>query len=402
MWSNVRTRVAALTDSGKRGSYEGLNLLVNAADALDGGTPETHAVRLGCGWRGGEVCFTVSDNGRGIPEAVRAHIFEPFFTTKAPGKGTGLGLAVCDGLVRTYGGRIEVESVLGRGTTFHVFLPPATPFEASTELPMPSAPGETPMPSAPVETPPARTQVRLLVIDDEVLMGRALTRALRVEAQVVVVTGGADAVALLDHDRRFDLILCDMMMPGINGMQVYAWVAAHAPELLRRIVFITGDVTTDEGRNFLASISNRCLVKPIPLDILRSLVTESTRSSMAPAPAPAPALVAERRRTPRWPASGVSGLLTLGDHLVPVTIVDWSATGFRAHALTPSPECRPGDTAEVVLRRLGDRRAVQAGVTVRRLQGTRDALDLGVEIADMDMETRSTFTGWLGGPLATA
>lgn len=244
------------------------------------------------------------------------------------------------------------------------------------------------------------TLARLLVIDDEVLMGRALARALRSEAQVVTACGGAEAIEILQDDQDFDLILCDMMMPGMSGADVHAWIGGNLPDLQERIVFITGDVTTDETRHFLASTRNRCLLKPVALDVLRALATKAGRACAAPhalVPSVSPARTApsERRVAPRMGATGVTGLFTFQDRLVPVTIIDWSASGLRARPSATSPMCDLGDMADVLLQRRGDRRPIRAGVMVRRWHTAGDTRDLCVQFSEMDADTRTTFSGWL-------
>jgi signal transduction histidine kinase len=105
-----------------------VNLLVNALHAVQEGDAPRNVIRVGLREGGGDrVALTVSDNGCGIPASARAHLFEPFFTTRPVGKGTGLGLWVCHGIVSAHGGTIEVESTPGRGTTFRVLLPVAPP-----------------------------------------------------------------------------------------------------------------------------------------------------------------------------------------------------------------------------------------------------------------------------------
>jgi CheY-like chemotaxis protein len=235
-----------------------LNLLVNAAHAVGDGDPTRHTVRVSMrtapnGW----AVVEVADSGSGIPLELRSRIFEPFFTTKPLGQGTGLGLSVCHGIVTGLGGRIEVESAPGRGSTFRVLLPPA----AATVAP-------------PVPAPRPRldgARARLLVVDDEQLIGSTIRRLLSAH-EVVALTDPREALARLIGGEHFDLVLCDLMMPQLSGMDLHDAVAAARPELARRMVFMTGGAFTDRARQFLEQAGNPQLTKPFAPQDLRDQV----------------------------------------------------------------------------------------------------------------------------------
>jgi signal transduction histidine kinase len=241
-----------------------LNLLVNAAHAIPEGDAAAHAVTVRtrtseAGW----AVVEVSDTGCGIPPEVQARLFEPFFTTKPKGLGTGLGLSISRDIVTSLGGRIELESAPGRGSTFRVLLPPA------------EAPAATPLPGRTAALPAVRT--RLLVIDDEALVATGLARSLEGEVEVVVASRARDALDLLAAD-RFDHVLCDLMMPDMNGAQFHAEVTRRHPALAARLVFMTGGAFTPATERFLAEWRGPLLEKPVDVERLRKVVARAPRS----------------------------------------------------------------------------------------------------------------------------
>jgi PAS domain S-box-containing protein len=249
-----------------------LNLLVNAAHSIPDGHAEANRIvvrtrDLG----GGRVGVDVEDTGAGIPLDVQARIFDPFFTTKAIGAGSGLGLSICHGILQSMGGDIRVESTEGMGSVFHVSLP-ASP--GRTE-----APGSTPGDGAregPNPKPPGavRTARRVLVVDDEPFIGSSLRILLAPEIEVVAVTRAADALAQVDAGERFDAILSDLMMPDMNGMELYGELLKRIPDAARQIIFLTGGAFTASAQEFLGRVRPRCLEKPFDVQTLRSLLRE--------------------------------------------------------------------------------------------------------------------------------
>jgi CheY-like chemotaxis protein len=228
-----------------------LNLLTNAAQAIPEGNADQHLITLEAatapdGWARVEV----RDSGAGIAPELLPRIFEPFFTTKAQGVGTGLGLAIVHSIVAAVGGRVEVESRLGSGTTFRVLLPPAP---AATPPPEPVA--------APVAGPGPKR--RVLLVDDDALVARSLVRMLRHTHQVTVAASGAEALGRFDAGERYDAILCDLMMPQMSGPELHAQLARRDPALAARVVFVTGGAFTEGSTEFLRTTSNACLEKPV-------------------------------------------------------------------------------------------------------------------------------------------
>jgi PAS domain S-box-containing protein len=238
-----------------------LNLLVNAAQAIPEGHADANEIRIATRTdEAGNAVVEVTDTGVGIAPEDLPRIFDPFFTTK--GEGTGLGLALSHGTVAAVGGRIEVESRAGSGATFRVVLPPAKPWRGS------SAPA-----SAHEVKPFARR--RVLVIDDERLVGEAIARSLSEENDVEVVTDAQQALARLGAGQRYDAVLCDLMMPVMTGMDLYAELVRRAPEVASRLVFMTGGAFTPRARSFLESVTNPCLEKPLDMSKLRSILAKS-------------------------------------------------------------------------------------------------------------------------------
>ncbi|HET8733017.1 MAG TPA: ATP-binding protein, partial [Anaeromyxobacteraceae bacterium] len=180
-----------------------LNLVTNAAQAIPEGQPAAHEIAVSTAAAAdGRVELTVRDTGAGIPPEVLPRIFDPFFTTKPLGEGTGLGLSICHGIVRGLGGEIRVEPAPGCGTTFRVLLP-AAPAAAAREAP---APG----PAA----PPARR--RVLVVDDDPLVARAVARLAKAAGDVEVTVRPGEVAERVAAGERWDVVLCDLMMPEVS------------------------------------------------------------------------------------------------------------------------------------------------------------------------------------------
>ncbi len=238
-------------------SHVFLNLLINAAQSLsDDG--KSHLVRVTAqpderGW----IVVEVHDTGHGIPAELGTRVFEPFFTTRAASEGTGLGLALCQTVVRALGGEISFTSRPG-STTFVVTLPPAP--EAVKVPAVISAPERT-----------AEVRRRVLVIDDHTAMGTSLQLMLRGEHEVDAVTSAAAALERMEAV-LYDVILCDVMMPGVTGMDLYRKVLEFNPRLAERFVFMTGGATSSAVQRFLDSSRRRVLEKPFGFETLRAVL----------------------------------------------------------------------------------------------------------------------------------
>ncbi len=238
-----------------------LNLLMNAAQAIPEGHSQANAIRVSTRRdERGQAVVAVSDTGTGISPEVLPRIFEPFFTTKPVGMGTGLGLSICHSYVQAMGGDIRVRSELGHGTTFEVVLPAATEGAAVVH----------PLGSSRPSAPAPRT--RLMVIDDEPLLATALSRMLTPEHEVDAFASARQALERLRAGEHYELILCDLMMPEMTGMEMHATLRDEAPELAERMVFLTGGAFTEAGRAFLATTHLPWLEKPFEPDALRARV----------------------------------------------------------------------------------------------------------------------------------
>jgi PAS domain S-box-containing protein len=224
------------------------NLLVNAAHAIVEGHAHDNRIAVTTEDRGDALVLVVEDTGEGIPAAIRERIFDPFFTTKPTGRGGGMGLTVCTEIVRLHAGTIAVESEVGRGARFEVRLP----FANGLRVP----PGQEPRGAVP-------RRGRVLIIDDDDLVLRGLGRMLALDHEVVLANGGEEGLTILQTDRRFDVILCDLMMPVTDGPEVYAALTERAPELLPRVVFCSGGAFTARARGFVDSVPNLLLGKPM-------------------------------------------------------------------------------------------------------------------------------------------
>lgn len=244
-----------------------MNILINAAHALDATERAHPRLEVRSAHVGNEAVIEVRDSGCGMTDDVRARVFDPFFTTKDPGQGTGLGLFFCHTVVSAIGGRIEVESDPDTGTLVRVVLP-AT--EAAT------APATPP---AAVEHARGHDGFRVLVIDDEPFVGKAIGRILS-HHDVTVVNNGEAALAAF-RDFEPDLILCDLMMPGMSGQDVYEAIVALEPAAAQRFRFLTGGAFTPAARAFAVAMGDRVLSKPVVVSALRALVDAEAAAKRA-------------------------------------------------------------------------------------------------------------------------
>ncbi len=227
-----------------------VNLFLNAAHAIGDRVDGRIVVTARVGDEG--VVVSVADNGGGIPKEILDSIFEPFFTTRSGAGGTGLGLSICRDIVVRAGGRLQAESIVGEGTTMEVTLARAT--------------GEPAAADGPAAPPPsdrrATLRRRILVVDDETSIVRLLARALASTASVVGETVPGRALELILGNPGFDAIVCDVMMPGMTGIDLHERVARDRPDLAGRFVFISGGAHTPRAREQLQLMPNPRLDKP--------------------------------------------------------------------------------------------------------------------------------------------
>jgi PAS domain S-box-containing protein len=245
-----------------------LNLLINASQALPEGGPERNEIHVSAFQdRQGRVVAAIRDTGSGIPPEVLPRIFDPFFTTKPTGIGTGLGLSVTHSIIQSLGGTIEVETAVGKGSTFRVVLPALRTFEP------------TPL-GRPFLQPTRRLRKRVFVIDDEPDLITAVRRGLSQEHDVLTFQKPTDAVNELRSGARCDVILCDIQMPEMTGMDVYSEVSRHRPELLSRFLFLTGGAVSMQARRFLDETGSPRLEKPFAFEELLALVNHTLKDGL--------------------------------------------------------------------------------------------------------------------------
>ncbi len=198
----------------------------------------------------------VADNGPGIPESRLDRIFDPVFTSGIEGTGRGLGLSVAYGIITAHGGRIRAGNRSEGGALIHVEIP-ATEEQAMTR--------ETTKPAA---EPREGSQRRILVVDDEKVVAELIVEILTArQHEVDTAHNGMDALRLIRH-RKYDLVILDLRMPDMSGQQLYEHLAREHPEILDRLLFITGDTVMPEIHDFLEQAGKPCLMKPFALEDL--------------------------------------------------------------------------------------------------------------------------------------
>ena len=248
---------AVLGDEGRLGQLF-LNLLLNAAQAIPEGASERNEIHVAAkttgpgepGARDTWACIEISDTGVGMSREVLAKIFEPFFTTKPVGSGTGLGLSICHAIAADLGGRIEVESQPGQGSTFRVWLP-----RASADVLEPLAKAE----ALPVD----RRRSSVLVVDDEPQIVKLLALLLDPFHDVTSEQRADAALQRIARGERFDVIVCDVMMPQMTGMDLHDTLRTVAPDQADAMLFLTGGAFTARAREFLGRLPEAVIDKPV-------------------------------------------------------------------------------------------------------------------------------------------
>lgn len=236
-----------------------LNLVLNAEQAMqsqrDGGVLTLTLARMEDG-----IKCVVADDGPGIPPEVLPRVFDPFFTTKPAGEGTGLGLAIARAAVQEHGGTIRAENLPGRGVEFVIELPAARPGKEETLAP----------PKDAALAPPRVLQGRVLVVDDEPTVAGLIAEVLEQGGcRVRVFTDSEEALEAALRE-PFDLIICDIRMPGLSAPAFYRALRKRKPELARRLLLTTGDTLARNTQQFVDKIGLPVLRKPFKVDELRA------------------------------------------------------------------------------------------------------------------------------------
>lgn len=239
-----------------------LNLVINAEQAmLSANGRGTLVVRTWHNAADDTVVLEVNDDGPGVPEDVQSKVFDPFFTTKEVGKGTGLGLTVAYAIIQEHGGRIWIRSGDGPGASFFVELPTG---DAQVVRP--------PQPSADELAKDLPSGARVLVVEDEPALAAAVSEGLADAGFAVDRAGDGEEALALVRASTYDLVVCDLKMPRVDGAQFYRAIAATIPALARRVIFVTGDVVGTDAERFLEESGCRWLAKPFRLgDLLRAV-----------------------------------------------------------------------------------------------------------------------------------
>ena len=208
------------------------------------------------------VILEINDDGPGIPDDVQPKIFDPFFTTKEVGKGTGLGLTVAYAIVQEHGGRIRLESRVEAGTSFYVELP----ITGAKLPPAPVTRGRQPVPADPL------AEGSILIVEDETPLAIALMDMLRDAGYIVDHAADGEEALLKVAQQPFDLVICDLKMPRVDGKAFYRTLSDAVPGLAKRVIFVTGDVAGTDAEKFLEESGCRWLAKPFRLgDLLRAV-----------------------------------------------------------------------------------------------------------------------------------
>jgi CheY-like chemotaxis protein len=273
-WNEIRHRARLVKNYGKTPPVEAsearlgqvfLNLVVNASQAIAEGRAEDNEIRVSTSTDScGRVVIEIADTGPGMSPEVLSRLFTPFFTTKPVGVGTGLGLSICHRIVTSLGGSIDVSSEVGKGSAFRITLPAS---RADTSDDVPVAANDV----------AARRRGRILVIDDEPMVAKTVQRALSAEHEVVAISSASEALERIRAGERFDVILCDLMMPQMTGMDLHGALLRVEREQAKRMIFLSGGAFTPRARAFLDTTSNQRIEKPFDVRHLRALINDRIR-----------------------------------------------------------------------------------------------------------------------------
>ncbi|MFT5586825.1 MAG: signal transduction histidine kinase/DNA-binding response OmpR family regulator [Cognaticolwellia sp.] len=282
-----------------------LNLLTNAAHAMGDakGTIRVEAAHRDTD----KVVLRVHDEGPGIHQKDMERIFDPFFTTKPAGKGTGLGLSLSRRLLQPYQATLKALPT-DRGACFELVM------RVTNGPQLGSVPTKTVAPTSPVGG-----AARLMVVDDEPRLVRSIVRALRNDFDVIGFEDAEEALRAIAYGDRPDVILSDVLMPGLDGLALLSRLRQDHPELANRVVFMSGDVARDARRTDLDGLPNLILDKPLDLRALRSTLHKLAR----------PEGERDRRAAERHDGNGICAFIEAETAIARAVVLDFSSTGLR-------------------------------------------------------------------------
>ena len=249
-----------------------LNLLVNAAQSMPEGEAHTNQLRVTTRvLDDGRVVVEIADSGTGIPRELVGRIFEPFFTTRRAGQGSGLGLSICRGIVAAMGGELAVESELGHGSRFSMVLPAYEGKPVGSDFEIADAARAA---AARRVAPSTRRRARVLVVDDDRSVAKVVATVLGEFHDVTTASSGREALAELEREPDVDLIVCDLMMPEVSGIDLYESLTLVRRELKHRFLFMTGGAFTPAARDFLDRVTAPRIEKPFTPERLLNAAAE--------------------------------------------------------------------------------------------------------------------------------
>jgi two-component system NtrC family sensor kinase len=244
-----------------------LNLINNAHHAMMAVRSRRGRLTVRTRRLGETIQVVFADNGEGMDQDTLERIFDPFFTTKEPGRGTGLGLSVSYGIVSEHGGRIWARSRRGEGASFVIELPIRKEVEPRPAAP--SRPTQIPQPHA------SQGGSRLLVVDDEPLILDLLVDMFDdQDVHVDTAANGSEACRKV-RERAYDVVITDVRMPKMNGIDLYSEILALRPEMEGRVIFMTGDLADEGTTRFLAGVNARSIGKPLDIPEVLAVVAET-------------------------------------------------------------------------------------------------------------------------------